>query len=105
MKVRTRINPKTGKTDYKVRYSWKDGEGKRKDSETAWFLTEKQLWARDTTAATSILRNCSGIDVVSKQDSTVLFLYNGNGKINRSEDTEGETYGRQYLRFNYRDEE
>ena len=44
MKAKTRINPKTKKTEYKVRYLWKDGEGKRKDSETAWFPTETQAF-------------------------------------------------------------
>ena len=40
MKAKTRINPKTLKTEYKIRYLWKDSEGKRKDSETGWFPTE-----------------------------------------------------------------
>ncbi len=40
MKAKTRINPKTFKTEYKIRYLWKDSEGKRKDSETGWFPTE-----------------------------------------------------------------
>ena len=44
MKAKTRINPKTRKTEYKIRYLWKDSEGKRKDSETGWFPTEKQAF-------------------------------------------------------------
>ena len=40
MKAKTRINPKTKQTEYKLRYLWKDSEGKRKDSETGWFPTE-----------------------------------------------------------------
>lgn len=40
MKAKTRINPKTKQTEYKIKYLWKDSEGKRKDSETGWFPTE-----------------------------------------------------------------
>lgn len=38
------MNPKTGETQYKCRYSWKDSNGKLKDSETGWFPTEKQAF-------------------------------------------------------------
>ena len=41
MAVKTRINPKTGKTEYKVRYYFMK-EGKKRDSETAWFLSEER---------------------------------------------------------------
>ena len=44
MKLKIRQNPKTGATEYKCRYSWKDENGKRKDSETGWFPTEKQAF-------------------------------------------------------------
>ena len=36
MAVLTRINSE-GKREYKVRYLWKDGNGKTKDSKTGWF--------------------------------------------------------------------
>ena len=36
MAVLTRINSE-GKREYKVRYFWKDGNGKTKDSKTGWF--------------------------------------------------------------------
>ena len=38
MAHKTRINPKTGKTEYKVRYYFMR-EGKKRDSETAWFTS------------------------------------------------------------------
>lgn len=38
MAVKTRINPKTGKTEYKVRYYFMR-EGKKRDSETSWFTS------------------------------------------------------------------
>ena len=44
MKIKPRVNAKTGKTEYKCRYSWKDANGKLKDSETGWFPTEKQAF-------------------------------------------------------------
>ena len=44
MKISTRTNHKTGKTQYKCRYSWKDFDGKRRDSNTGWFPTEKQAF-------------------------------------------------------------
>lgn len=37
MAYKTRINPKTGKTEYKVRYYFM-ADGKKRDSETGWFL-------------------------------------------------------------------
>ena len=36
MAYKTRINPKTGNVEYKVRYYFMR-EGKKRDSETAWF--------------------------------------------------------------------
>lgn len=39
MSVKTRVNKQTGKIEYKVKYIWKDEDGKRKDSETGWFST------------------------------------------------------------------
>ena len=36
MAYKERINPKTGRKEYKVRYYFK-ADGKKKDSETAWF--------------------------------------------------------------------
>lgn len=44
MKTEPRTNRKTGKTEYKCRYSWKDSNGKLKDSDTGWFPTEKQAF-------------------------------------------------------------
>jgi len=44
MKITPRVNSKTGKTEYKCRYSWKDANGKLKDSNTGWFPTEKQAF-------------------------------------------------------------
>ena len=44
MKISTRTNHKTAKTEYKCRYSWKNADGKRKDSNTGWFPTEKQAF-------------------------------------------------------------
>ena len=44
MKIKARTHPKTGETQYRCRYSWKDSNGKLKDSETAWFQTEKQAF-------------------------------------------------------------
>lgn len=38
MAYRTRRNPRTGKTEYKVRYYFM-ADGKKRDSETAWFET------------------------------------------------------------------
>lgn len=38
MAYKTRINPKTGKTEYKVRYYFM-ADGKKRDSETGWFLS------------------------------------------------------------------
>lgn len=38
MAVRTRINPKTGLTEYKVRYYFMR-DGKKRDSDTAWFTS------------------------------------------------------------------
>lgn len=38
MAHKTRVNPKTGKTEYKVRYYFMK-DGKKRDSETAWFST------------------------------------------------------------------
>ena len=38
MAVRTRINPKTGVTEYKVRYYFMR-DGKKRDSDTAWFTS------------------------------------------------------------------
>lgn len=37
MADKIRVNKKTGKTQYRVRYLWKDADGKRKDSMTGWF--------------------------------------------------------------------
>ena len=42
MVVKPIVNHKTGKVEYRARYYWKDGEGKRRDSETGLFTTEKQ---------------------------------------------------------------
>ena len=44
MKIYPRVNAKTGKTEYKCRYSWRDSNGKLKDSNTGWFPTEKQAF-------------------------------------------------------------
>lgn len=41
MAVKERINPKTGKKEYKVRYYFMK-EGKKRDSETGWFNTQAQ---------------------------------------------------------------
>ena len=38
MAHKERINPKTGKKEYKVRYYFMK-EGKKRDSETAWFTS------------------------------------------------------------------
>lgn len=38
MAYKTRVNPKTGKTEYKVRYYFMR-DGKKRDSETAWFTS------------------------------------------------------------------
>ena len=38
MAYKTRVNPKTGKTEYKVRYYFMS-DGKKRDSETAWFTS------------------------------------------------------------------
>lgn len=40
-----RVNPKTNKKEYKVRYSWKDATGKKKDSKTGWFDTVEEAEA------------------------------------------------------------
>lgn len=37
--IRTRVNKKTGKTEYKARYYWRDETDKRRDSETGWMDT------------------------------------------------------------------
>ena len=44
MKIYPRVNAKTGKTEYKCRYSWRDSNGKLKDSNTGYFPTEKQAF-------------------------------------------------------------
>ena len=41
MAVRTRVNPKTGNTEYKARYYFM-ADGKKRDSETAWFLSKER---------------------------------------------------------------
>lgn len=41
MAIKTRINPKTGKKEYKVRYYF-FAEGKKKDSETGWFTSQSK---------------------------------------------------------------
>ncbi|MBR0419442.1 MAG: tyrosine-type recombinase/integrase [Erysipelotrichaceae bacterium] len=40
-----RKNPKTNQTEYKVRYSWKDASGKKKDSKTGWFSSIEEAEA------------------------------------------------------------
>lgn len=37
-----RANKKTGKLEYRARYTWVDANGKRRDSQTGWFPTERE---------------------------------------------------------------
>ena len=43
MAIKTRINPKTGKVQYRARYYWNNGI-KRMESETAWFDSEQEAY-------------------------------------------------------------
>ena len=73
MALKERINPKTGKKEYKVRYYF-IADGKKKDSETGWFTTQLQA-EREAKRLKEIKEKEDRHKVSARRDKKVLSLY------------------------------
>lgn len=73
MAVKERINPKTGKKEYKVRYYFMK-EGKKRDSETGWFNTQGQA-EREAKKLKELKEKEDLHKISERRDKRVVTLY------------------------------
>ena len=101
MAILTRVNPKTHNIEYRVRYLWKDANGKRRDSKTGWFLTVEE--AVDKVEELKLRRNLDSVsEYESRKDQKVIdvfsaWVYELEAKSERAT-TENTTSDRTYFK-------
>lgn len=73
MAVKTRINKKSGKTEYKVRYYFMR-EGKKRDSETAWFESEEKA-LKEAERLKEIKEKEDRYNITQRRDKKLITAY------------------------------
>ena len=73
MAYKTRVNPKTGKTEYKVRYYFMR-EGKKRDSETGWFNSLEKA-EKEAKKQKEIKEKEDRNNVVKRRDKKLITAY------------------------------
>lgn len=73
MAHKTRVNPRTGKTEYKVRYYF-ISEGKKRDSETAWF-TSLEKAEKEARKLKEVKEKADRHNVANRRDKKFVTAY------------------------------
>ena len=74
MSIEHRVNPKTGKDQYKCRYRWRDENGKLRSSDTGWFDTIVKA-QKNADELKNAKENDSALRITNKREAYIKTVF------------------------------